>query len=149
MKCPFCGNLEDKVVDSRHPKSGIFIRRRRECTKCKKRFTTYEYVEVSTLMVIKADGRREQFDRKKLTKGIQIACTKRPVSMDKIDYIVNRIEEKINNSFTREVKSKVIGEYVMEELKKLDEVAYVRFASVYHKFQSKNEFLKEVDELTG
>ncbi len=149
MKCPFCGHLDDKVIDSRHSKSGIFIRRRRECTNCVKRFTTYEYIEEASFMVIKIDGRREHFDRKKLTRGIQIACTKRPISTEKIDKIVNHIEEKIYKNYTREVKSEIIGKYVMEELKKLDEVAYVRFASVYLKFQDKNEFLKEVDELTS
>jgi len=147
MKCPFCGNIEDKVIDSRKAKNGIVIRRRRECTNCKKRYTTYEYIEKISLMVIKADGRRESFDRKKLKNGILLACTKRPISMEVIDDVVERIEEKVNNNFIREVKSKVIGEYVMEELRKIDEVAYVRFASVYRKFQDKIEFLKELDEL--
>ena len=147
MRCPFCGNLGDKVIDSRKAKNGMTIRRRRECIKCNKRYTTYEYIEEMSLMVTKADGRRESFDRKKLKNGILIACTKRPISMEAIDGIVGRIEEKINNNFIREVKSKFIGEYVMEELRKIDEVAYVRFASVYRKFQDKIEFLKELDEL--
>ena len=149
MKCPFCGNLDDKVIDSRNAKSGVYIRRRRECIKCRKRYTTYEHIENTSFMVIKADGRREPFNRKKLIKGIQIACTKRPISVDKIDDIVNHIVEKINANYSREVKSKVIGEYVMEELKKLDGVAFIRFASVYLKFQDESEFLKKVDELTN
>jgi len=147
MKCPFCGNFEDKVIDSRGARDGTFVRRRRVCTKCKKRYTTYEYIEETSFMVIKADGRRETFDRKKLKNGIMLACTKRPISIDIINNMVHQIEEKINRNFTKEVKSQVIGECVMEELKKVDEVAYVRFASVYRKFQDKKEFLKELNEL--
>jgi len=147
MKCPYCGNITDKVVDSRKGKSGLFIRRRRECLKCGKRYTTYEYVEESALMVVKADDRRESFNRKKLRDGIILACTKRPVSVDDIDNTVQKVEEKIHTNFIKEVSSKTIGNYVMEELKELDEVAYVRFASVYRKFQDKKEFIKELDEL--
>lgn len=147
MKCPYCGNITDKVVDSRKGKSGLFIRRRRECLKCGKRYTTYEYVEESVLMVVKADDRRENFNRKKLRDGIILACTKRPISVDDIDNTVQKVEEKIHTNFIKEVDSKTIGNYVMEELKDLDEVAYVRFASVYRKFQDKKEFIRELDEL--
>ncbi len=147
MRCPFCGNLDDKVIDSRKGKSGTFIRRRRECAKCNKRYTTYEYIEDTSLMVIKGDGRREPFNRKKLKNGIVLSCKKRPVSMEIIDNMVNKIEEKINKKFIKEAESKIIGEYIMDELRKTDEVAYVRFASVYRKFQDKKEFLKELNDL--
>ena len=149
MKCPHCNNINDKVIDSRKGKNGLFIRRRRKCLKCGKRFTTYEYIEESSLMVVKADARRELFNRKKLKDGILIACTKRPISIDEIDNVVQRIDEKIHKNFIKEVDSKTIGNYVMEELKELDEIAYVRFASVYRKFQDKKEFIKELDELKG
>jgi len=147
MKCPFCGYLEDKVVDSRSAGEGLAVRRRRECLKCKRRFTTYEYVEQSPLMVIKKDGRREPFDRKKILAGLLKACEKRPVSMEKIENCVEEIEKKIQNNFEREVKSSTIGEMLMEVLHELDEVAYVRFASVYRQFKDINQFMKELKEL--
>lgn len=147
MKCPFCGYLEDKVVDSRSASEGLAVRRRRECLKCKRRFTTYEYVEQSSLMVIKKDGRREPFDRKKILAGLLKACEKRPVSMEKIENCVEEIEKKIQNNFEREVKSSQMGEMLMEILHELDEVAYVRFASVYRQFKDINQFMKELKEL--
>ncbi|OGJ84519.1 MAG: transcriptional regulator NrdR [Candidatus Raymondbacteria bacterium RifOxyA12_full_50_37] len=147
MKCPFCGFEEDKVIDSRSSKEGRAIRRRRECLKCEKRYTTYEYIENVALSVIKRDSRVEEYDRQKLRNGIITACKKRPVSMKKIDSIVDKIENEIQNLSQTEVKSEVVGEKVMTELKKLDEVAYVRFASVYRHFKSKEEFLQELKEM--
>ncbi len=131
MKCPYCGCEESKVIDSRPTDDGERIRRRRECLKCGKRFTTYEMVESFPLMVIKRDETREPFNREKLRSGIMRACEKRPVSVGSIDKIVDSIERKLQKSFDREVPSNVIGEYAMEMLKETDEVAYVRFASVY------------------
>ena len=131
MKCPFCGHVEDKVIDSRSSNEDKSVRRRRECLKCKKRFTTYEYIEEIPLMVIKKDGRREAFDRNKIISGILKACEKRPVSMEKMELIVDKVEKELQRSFDKEVKAQEIGELVMEHLHKLDEVAYVRFASVY------------------
>ena len=149
MKCPFCNHEEDKVVDSRSAQDGRSVRRRRECLKCGKRFTTYEYVEKVSLAVVKIDGRREEFDRQKLHKGITLACNKRPIGEDKIEAMVSDIEEELQNSSKGEVTSQRIGELVMEKLKQLDEVAYVRFASVYRKFKDKNEFLEELRGLLG
>ena len=134
MRCPFCDNDDTKVIDSRPIEEGRAIRRRRECEKCGKRFTTYEKVEASIIMVVKKDGSREAFDRNKVLNGIVKACEKRPVSMDEIENVVNEIERGLNNMMEREVKSTFIGELVMEQLKSLDEVAYVRFASVYRQF---------------
>ena len=144
MKCPFCGYKEDKVVDSRATAEESAVRRRRECLKCGKRFTTYEYVEEVSLMVIKKDGRREPFDRKKLLSGIMKACEKRPVSIEKMEDIATSIERTIQRKSDREVNSQDIGELVMEKLRLLDDVAYVRFASVYRQFKDVSQFMKEL-----
>ncbi len=146
MRCPFCGDDKDRVVDSRTSQNGRAVRRRRECESCKKRFTTYEYVEDVSLTIIKNDGRREPFDRQKLQRGIELACNKRPVSSKKITSVVDEIEEKLQNLSKTDITSKEVGREVMRTLKELDEVAYVRFASVYHKFKDINEFM---DELKG
>jgi transcriptional repressor NrdR len=147
MKCPFCLHEDDKVIDSRSSNEGKSVRRRRECLKCKKRFTTYEYVEEVPLMVIKKDGRREAFDRNKIISGILKACEKRPVSVEKVEALVDRVEKELQKSFDKEVKAGVIGELVMDHLHKLDEVAYVRFASVYRQFKDINQFMKELKDL--
>ncbi len=147
MKCPFCGNVEDKVIDSRISAEGGSIRRRRECLKCQKRFTTYERLEEHPLMVIKKDGRREPFDRKKLLSGILKACEKRPVPMDRVEGMVDEVERIIQRNYEKEVSSTAIGEFVMKELHDLDEVAYVRFASVYRQFKDINQFMKELSSL--
>lgn len=149
MKCPFCDNEDTKVVDSRPIEDGRAIRRRRECEVCGKRFTTYEKVESSIIMVIKKDGRREAFDRDKILNGIVKACEKRPVAMADIERVVSNIERGLNNMMEKEVKSSFIGELVMEELKNLDEVAYVRFASVYRQFTDVNTFIKEIESLVN
>ena len=147
MKCPYCGCEESKVIDSRPTDDGERIRRRRECLKCGKRFTTYEMVESFPLMVIKRDETREPFNREKLRSGIMRACEKRPVSVGSIDKIVDSLERKLQKSFDREVPSNVIGEYAMEMLKETDEVAYVRFASVYRQFKDINTFMEELTKL--
>ena len=147
MKCPFCLHDEDKVIDSRSSNEGKSVRRRRECSKCKKRFTTYEYVEEVPLMVIKKDGRRESFDRNKIISGILKACEKRPVSVEKVEALVDKVEKELQKSFDKEVKAQVVGELVMDALHKLDEVAYVRFASVYRQFKDINQFMKELKDL--
>ena len=147
MRCPYCGKDNDKVLDTRSRNDGKAIRRRRSCAGCGRRFTTIETIEDKTLYVIKSDGRREAYDRKKLMKGIQIACIKRPISIDEIENIVSDIESEIESDFVKEVESQKIGKLVSDALKKLDEVAYVRFASVYRKFEDKDEFLKELKEL--
>jgi len=147
MKCPYCNHEEDKVVDSRPAADGRSVRRRRECLACGKRYTTYEYVEQVSLAVVKSDGRREDFDRTKLIKGISLACNKRPVSEERINSLVTEIEDELQNSNRREITTQQIGEVVMEKLKGLDEVAYVRFASVYRKFKDKNEFMDELRRL--
>lgn len=147
MKCPFCGDKEDKVVDSRSTQEESAIRRRRECLKCGKRFTTYEYIEELSLMVIKKDGRREPFDRQKILAGIIRACEKRPVSMEKMDDIVIQVERAIQNKFYREAATEKIGALVMEKLKKLDDVAYVRFASVYRQFKDVGQFMSELKDI--
>lgn len=144
MKCPYCGNKNNKVVDSRDSLEGASIRRRRECIKCKRRFTTYEYIEDLSLMVVKKDGRREPFDRKKIISGLIKACEKRPISMEKIEEAVDAIERQIMRKFDKEVSAKEIGELVMEKLAKLDEIAYVRFASVYRQFKDVSQFMKEL-----
>ncbi len=146
MRCPFCGQDKDRVVDSRSSQDGRSVRRRRECEMCKKRFTTYEYVEDVSLTILKNDGRREPFDRQKLQRGIELACKKRPVSSEQITALVDEIQEKFQNLSQPEITSKELGEEVMKRLKDLDEVAYVRFASVYHKFKDVSEFM---DELKG
>ncbi len=147
MKCPFCGFIEDKVIDSRSSNEDKSVRRRRECMKCKRRFTTYEYIEEIPLMVIKKDGRREAFDRNKIISGILKACEKRPVSMEKVEAVVDKVEKELQKSFDKEVKAQVVGELVMDYLHKLDEVAYVRFASVYRQFKDINQFMKELKDL--
>ncbi len=147
MKCPYCGSLDNKVTDSRLKNSGSSIRRRRSCLSCKRRFTTFEYVEEMPLMVIKKDGRREPFDRKKLLAGILKACEKRPVGMDKLEEIVDNAERTLNQNFEQEVLSSEIGELIMKQLYELDEVAYVRFASVYRQFKDINHFMKELKGL--
>lgn len=147
MRCPYCGQLESRVVDSRVAKEGDVIRRRRECLSCGKRFTTYERVELSIPMVVKKDGRREFFSREKILKGIEKACEKRPVSVDDMDAIVRKIELELSQRGEAEVSSREIGEMVMRELYKLDKVAYVRFASVYKEFKEVEEFMEEVKRL--
>jgi transcriptional repressor NrdR len=147
MKCPYCGGEEDKVVDSRAVQDGRAIRRRRECTSCEERFTTYEYIEIEGLTIRKSDDRREQFDRQKLKRGIELATNKRPVSQKQIENIVIDIENSLFNLSKQEVQSQVIGELIMERLRELDEVAYVRFASVYRKFRDKEEFYAEIRRL--
>jgi len=144
MKCPFCGHDEDKVIDSRSSEEGRSIRRRRECLNCEKRFTTYENIEETSLMVIKKDGRRESFDRKKILAGIKKACEKRPISTQDIEDLTDKIEYTLQSKFEKEVESKQIGELLMELLCGLDEVAYVRFASVYRQFKDINQFMKEL-----
>ena len=147
MKCPFCGHLEDKVIDSRAPGVGDVIRRRRECESCARRFTTYERVEDVLPTVVKKDGRREPFDRQKLGRGLRIACNKRPVSMDQIEAVTDAIEHEVQDSERREVSSAELGERVMNHLRELDPVAYVRFASVYRSFRDIDEFLTELGKL--
>mgnify|MGYP001610531686 CR=1 FL=1 len=147
MKCPYCGYKDDKVVDSRATAEESAIRRRRECLKCGKRFTTYEYIEEVSLMVIKKDGRREPFDRKKVLSGIIKACEKRPVSMEKMEDIVIQVERAIQKKSDREVSASRIGELVMERLKALDDVAYVRFASVYRQFKDVGQFMVELKDI--
>lgn len=149
MRCPFCDNEDTKVIDSRPAEDGRSIRRRRECEKCGKRFTTYEKIETSILMVVKKDGSRQAFDRDKILSGIAKACEKRPVSMAQMEAVVNEIERGLNNRLEREVSSAYIGEMVMEQLKKLDEVAYVRFASVYRQFTDVKTFIREIEKLVG
>jgi len=144
MKCPFCGSTKDKVIDSRSSKGGRNIRRRRECLKCGSRFTTYEYIEEIPLMVAKKDDRREPFDRHKVLSGLIKACEKRPVSIQKLEKIADSIERYIQKHYDREVKSSVIGELTMKHLHILDQVAYVRFASVYREFKDLNQFMKEL-----
>lgn len=147
MKCPFCGHDEDKVIDSRPSDEGTAIRRRRECISCNARFTTYEKVENLPLVVIKKDGTRQPFDRDKLISGIMKACEKRPVTTAQIENLVNSIETQSQNSLKREIMSQEIGEMVMERLKLIDEIAYVRFASVYRQFKDVNSFLEELNEM--
>lgn len=147
MKCPYCGYTESKVVDSRPTDEGARIRRRRECLSCSKRFTTYEVIETLPLVVIKKDKSREEFDRAKLTRGILRACEKRPVSLNEIEKIVDDIELSLQNSLDREVPSSLIGSYVMDKLKDLDEIAYVRFASVYRQFTDINTFVDEINKM--
>ena len=147
MKCPFCGFEESKVIDSRPTDEGERIRRRRECLECTKRFTTYEIIESLPIIVIKKDKSRETFSRDKLLNGLMRACEKRPVSIETLDKIITDIEMKIQNSLDREVSSDKIGELVMDKLKDVDEVAYVRFASVYRQFKDINTFMDELNTL--
>jgi len=147
MKCPFCAHLESKVVDSRPAEEGASIRRRRECLSCHKRFTTYETMESLPLVVLKKDGSRQSFDRNKLLNGLIRACEKRPVAYSTLENMVNEIEQVLQNEMEREISSSMIGELVMERLKKVDEVAYVRFASVYRQFKDINTFMRELNKL--
>ncbi len=147
MKCPFCNYDDSKVVDSRPAEEGASIRRRRECLKCGKRFTTYETVERLPLMLIKRDGTREPYSRQKLLSGVMKACEKRPVPQQKLEMLVDHVEQKLFGSLESEVSSKTIGEMVMEELREIDEVAYVRFASVYRQFKDINTFMEELNTL--
>ena len=147
MKCPFCGFVNDKVVDSREGKEGDSIRRRRECLKCNKRFTTYERIDEIPYMVVKKDGRREKFDRQKVLNGLLRACEKRPVSMGKLEQIVNEAETFVIDSPDRERKTSEIGSLIMERLKKYDKVAYVRFASVYRQFDDVHDFVHELQPM--
>ena len=147
MKCPYCGYQESKVVDSRHSEDGSSIRRRRECLSCQKRFTTYETVESLPVVVVKKDNSREPFDRNKILRGMVRACEKHPVPMAKLEEAVSEIEQIVQNSLEREVSTGKIGELVMERLKPLDEVAYVRFASVYRQFKDINSFMHELNKI--
>lgn len=147
MRCPFCNNLDSKVVDSRPDKGGSAIRRRRECEQCSKRFTTHERIEEMLPQVCKKDGRREPFDRLKIINGIVKACEKRPISKTDIELVVDRLETRLQESTEREISTTTIGEWVMKELHDMDEVAYVRFASVYRSFRDINEFMQELQEL--
>lgn len=147
MKCPFCEHLQDKVVDSRESKDGDAIRRRRQCLKCKRRFTSYERIDEIPYMVVKKDGRRERFDRQKVLAGILKACEKRPVSMTQLESIADQAETMVQDSSEREVSTRVMGEMIMNELKNLDKVAYVRFASVYLDFKDVQEFMSELKDL--
>ena len=149
MRCPSCGCKEDKVVDSRATAEESAVRRRRECLKCGKRFTTYEYIEEISLLVIKKDGRRESFDRKKMLAGVIRACEKRPVSVEKMEDIVTQVERAIQKKSDREVLSSRIGELVMDKLKLIDDVAYVRFASVYRQFKDVGQFMVELKDILG
>ena len=147
MRCPYCGADDSKVIDSRPTEDGEKIRRRRECLSCKKRFTTYEIVETVPLMVIKKDRSREVFDRQKLLNGMLRACEKRPVSFDELERISEEIEQNLQNSLEREVSTEAIGEQVMDKLRSVDEVAYVRFASVYRQFKDIDTFMHELNKL--
>ena len=147
MKCPFCGHLHDKVVDSRESKEGDAIRRRRQCLECQRRFTSYERIDEIPYMVVKKDGRRERFDRQKVLAGVLKACEKRPVSMVQLETIADNAETMVQDSSEREVSTTTLGEMIMNELKNLDKVAYVRFASVYLDFKDVQEFMSELKDL--
>ncbi|WP_457574974.1 transcriptional regulator NrdR [Desulfolithobacter sp.] len=149
MKCPYCGHLDNRVIDSRLNKDKTITRRRRACAACKQRFTTYERIEVMLPMLVKKDGRREPWDRGKIVTGLEKACEKRPVSMADIDRFVDAIEGKLQDVGGKEIPTTTIGEWVMEALPKLDEVAYVRFASVYRQFKDVNEFMEELKHFLG
>ena len=149
MKCPFCGDLESKVVDSRHSEDGLSIRRRRECLKCQRRFTTYEIVESLPIIVVKRNGSRQAFDRNKIMQSMVRAFDKRQVETADLDRITTEIEQTIQNSLEREISTDKIGEMVMERIKPLDEVAYILFASVYRRFQNVNEFIREINDLAN
>ena len=147
MKCPYCGYQESKVVDSRHSDDGMSIRRRRECLSCKKRFTTYETVESLPMVVVKKDGSRQSFDRRKVLGGMIRACEKRPVSLAELEKIADEIEQELQNGMDREISTETIGERVMERLRAVDQVAYVRFASVYRQFKDIDTFMAELNKL--
>ena len=147
MRCPFCGNVEDRVVDSRESREGDVIRRRRECAQCERRFTSYEKIELPTFQVVKRDQRREAYDREKLMRGLQIACRKRPVSQASLESVADSIESAMSDSNEREISSQDLGTMVMDRLRDLDPVAYVRFASVYRRFEDVDAFVKELHRL--
>lgn len=149
MRCLYCGNLESKVVDSRSTDDGTAIRRRRECLNCGRRFTTYEKIESIPIIVVKKDGSRQPYDREKLQRGIMNACASRPVSIDMVDHMLDEIETTVHNSLEREVSSVKIGEMVMDRLRKIDEVSYVRFASVYKQFKDIDTFKAELEKLVA
>ena len=147
MRCPFCGNLEDRVVDSRESREGDVIRRRRECAACERRFTSYEKIEAPAFQVVKRDQRREPYDREKLMRGLQIACRKRPVPQPELERIADAIESSLQESGEREISSQALGTLIMDRLRDLDPVAYVRFASVYRRFEDVDAFVKELHRL--
>ncbi|HYI10954.1 MAG TPA: transcriptional regulator NrdR [Thermoanaerobaculia bacterium] len=147
MRCPFCGNLEDRVVDSRESREGDVIRRRRECAQCDRRFTSYEKIELPTFQVVKRDQRRETYERTKLMRGLQIACRKRPVPQGKLEAVADAIESAMADSGEREISAQALGTMVMDRLRDLDPVAYVRFASVYRRFEDVDAFVKELHKL--
>ena len=147
MRCPYCKYEDSKVIDSRASNEGRVVRRRRECLECTRRFTTKENVEESPIMVVKSDGRREVYDQKKLKRSLQIACTKRPIATSTLDEIVTKIKNELRDKSHDEIQSREVGELIINYLRELDEVAYVRFASVYRNFQAKEEFLSELEEL--
>lgn len=147
MRCPYCNNPDTKVVDSRPVEEGLAIRRRRECEKCHKRFTTFEKIENTLLVVIKSDGSKESFDRNKIINGLLKACEKTKIGYTDVEKIADNIERGLNNTMEKEIDSKMIGALIMDELKKLDQVAYVRFASVYHKFTDIDTFVEEINKL--
>jgi len=147
MKCPFCGFEENRVIDSRTSKDGLSVRRRRECIECGRRFTTYEYIEKVPVFIIKRDDRREPYSREKLFEGIRIACKKRPVSLEEIEQTVNKVENYIFSREHNEISSNEIGNYIMQLLKDMDEISYIRFASVYRQFKDMGEFLDELNKL--
>ena len=149
MKCPFCGHIEDRVVDSRESREGDSIRRRRECLKCERRFTSYERIDEIPYMVIKKDGRREPFRREKLDSGVSKACEKRPIPREEIEALIDRVEAKVQTMGQSEVETREVGEIVMEELRGLDQIAYVRFASVYREFRDVNHFMEEIRRALG
>lgn len=147
MRCPFCGHNEDRVVDSRESREGDVIRRRRECVKCERRFTSYEKIESIPFQVVKRDRRREPYERDKLMKGLRMACSKRPIPAATLEKLADDIEAEMQESPEREISSRQLGNLVMERLRELDEIAYVRFASVYRRFEDVEEFVKELDQL--
>ena len=147
MRCPFCGHLEDRVVDSRESREGDVIRRRRQCVSCERRFTSYEKIDEQPYQVVKSDERREPYDRTKLMRGLQLACRKRPISAPKIEQIADRIEAAMQEREDREISSRELGTLVMEQLRGVDQVAYVRFASVYRNFKDVDEFVRELHQL--
>jgi len=147
MKCPYCGSLKDRVVDSRESRDGDSIRRRRQCLKCARRFTSYERTEDIPYMVVKKDGGRERFDRSKILKGLMTACEKRPVGLTQLEKIVDQVETMVQESSERELESVVIGKFLLSELRRLDKVAYLRFASVYLAFEDVREFMTEINDL--
>jgi transcriptional repressor NrdR len=147
VKCPFCGSVEDRVVDSRESREGEVIRRRRECTACQRRFTSYERVEEAPLVVVKSDGRREEFDRAKILRGLRRACEKRPVEAARLEALCDEVEGLFPQREPRELKTREIGAFLMERLKQVDQVAFVRFASVYRRFEDAGDFVEEVETL--